>query len=174
MMFQIASLVRNKLKHPAKIDLYNERMLKRLTKKLSCEKTAYAFSDLTQNHWLAGFLQGDGSFVITQHKRFNKSLLESRIAVKISQKSKNLLTLIQTDFGGNIWHRQSNDCYHHSSVSFRNAEKWVQYLDKYQVIGSKLVQSQIWRKAYLLTRSGLHNTKEGVEKITIKKKKLFF
>nr|AOC61521.1 putative LAGLIDADG homing endonuclease [Rhexinema sarcinoideum] len=95
-LLKVANFIRNKLKHASKITQFNERLVKRL----KCEKTAYTPSNLTKNHWLAGFLQGDGSFNITQHKRSNKLFLETRIAVKIAQKLKDLLTLIQTDFGG--------------------------------------------------------------------------
>jgi hypothetical protein len=74
----LADLVRNKLKHLDKINQYNER----LVKKLKCEKTAFIKSDLKENHWLAGFLQGDGCLVLYQPKRGNSVSPAAAVSLK--------------------------------------------------------------------------------------------
>jgi hypothetical protein len=164
----IANLIRDKLKHLNKIHQYNER----LVLKLNCGQTVYSESDILRNHWLAGFIQGDGSLALLQCKVHTKPQLKSTIAVRISQKRKDLLLLIQTYFGGHIGYRKSQDTYDYIAGSFPSVVKYIDYLDKYQLMGSKLTEYWLWRKSYLLFQRGLHLTPEGEAKLTLKKAQL--
>lgn len=164
----IADLIRNKLKHSSKIDQFNER----LVPKLNCDLTAYTDSDILQNHWLAGFIQGDGSLVIFQCKVTHQSLLKTTMGINISQKKVELLNLIKAAFGGLVGYRGSQNTYYYLSNSFANAAKFINYLDKFQVMGSKLTQYWIWRKAFLIFQSKQHLTDKGSAKIAQKKASL--
>ena len=164
----IADLIRNKLRHSAKISQFNEQ----LVPKLNCEVTTYTDKDILGNHWLAGFIQGDGCLALLQCKVPKKTILKSTIVVQISQKTENLLVLIQTHLGGYIGYRKSQDTYYYITSSFPSAVKYIDYLDKYQLMGSKLTQYWLWRKAYLIFQSKLHLTPEGEAKLTLKKAQL--
>jgi hypothetical protein len=164
----IADRIRNKLKHRGKIDQFNER----LVPKINCDPTTYTDSDILQNHWLAGFIQGDGSLVIFQCKVTGQSLLKTTMGINISQKTVELLNLIEAAFGGHVGYRESQDTYYYLSNSFTNAAKFISYLDKYQVMGNKLTQYWIWRKAFLIFQSKQHLTEKGSAKIAQKKANL--
>nr|ATP01460.1 hypothetical protein [Ulva flexuosa] len=56
----LSKLILNKLRLPQKINQFNSRLASRLNLKL-CTPSV---TGIEQNHWLAGFVQGDGSFQI--------------------------------------------------------------------------------------------------------------
>jgi len=164
----IANLVRGKLRHLDKINQYNER----LCTKLNCEKTGLLSTNLCENHWLAGFLQGDGSLQIKMLKKANKAVLETRLVIQIDQKSSGLLTLIQACFGGFVGYRKSQETYYYSSVNFANTVKFINYLDQFQLMGSQLTCYWLWRKSYIIVQSKQHLTELGISNIALKKEKL--
>lgn len=131
-------------------------------------------TNLCENHWLAGFLQGNGSLQIKMLKKANKALLGTRLVVQIDQKSSGLLTLIQACFGGSVGYRKSQDTYYYSSVSFVNAVKFINYLDQFQLMGSQLTCYWLWRKSYIIVQSKQHLTELGISNIALKKEKLAF
>nr|AOC61560.1 putative LAGLIDADG homing endonuclease [Gloeotilopsis planctonica] len=174
----ICDLLRHKLKHLNKIDQFNTRLVPLLkkhsltTENINCEPTLYTEYNLFENHWLAGFIQGDGSLAIIQTKLSSSRFLSTRLFVSISQKKSNLLNLIQSFIGGCVGYRKSQDTYYYTSSSFTNAVKLISYLDKYQLMGNKLTQYWIWRKAYLLVQAKKHLTAEGEAKIAFLKANL--
>lgn len=161
----IADLIRDKLRHLGKIAQFNER----LVPKLNCEVTTYIDKDILRNHWLAGFLQGDGSLVIFQCLVSGQSVLKTTMGINISQKTGELLELIQASFGGHVGYRKSQDTFFYLSNSFTNAAKFINYLDKFQLMGNKYTQYWIWRKVFLIFQSRQHLTDEGSAKIAKKK-----
>jgi hypothetical protein len=165
----IADLIRHKLKHFDKINQFNSRIVPRYF----CEPTLYTSSELLHNHWLAGFIQGDGSLTIklVMDKRPSTPYLEVRLRVDISQKAERLLNLIAGSFGGSSGYNKNNDCFYYS-CGFASAARFIFYLDEYQLIGNKLKQFFIWRSAYVLVQSQKHLTASGKELIRIKKEKL--
>jgi len=170
-LVKIANLIRFKLKHLDKIDQFNSR----LVPKLNCDPTMYTDNDISQNHWLAGFIQGDGCLGITHQvdkRRLIGTIPETKIVIAISQKAERLLTLIKSHFGGCVGHRKAHDTYYYISNSFANAVKFINYLDKFQLMGNKLTQYWIWRKAYLIVQSKQHLTEKGSVKIAQKKDNL--
>nr|YP_009367915.1 putative LAGLIDADG homing endonuclease [Hazenia capsulata]ARK14902.1 putative LAGLIDADG homing endonuclease [Hazenia capsulata] len=164
----IADLIRNKLKHSSKIDQFNSR----LVPKLNCDPTTYTDCDILQNHWLAGFIQGDGCLSILQCKNRNKTSLKSTIVIQISQKTEKLLSLIQTYLGGYVGYRKSQDTFYYITGSFTSAVLFINYLDRFQLMGNKLTQYWLWRKAYLVFQTGLHLTPKGEAKLSLKKAQL--
>jgi hypothetical protein len=173
----IADLIRNKLKHLDKINQFNTRLIPRLSMetalKFNCNATVYTNSHLLENHWLAGFIQGDGSLLIFQCKVTGKTRLKTTMSLNLSHKTVDLLKLIEVEFGGHVGYLKTQDTYYYLSNSFTTASKFIHYLDKFQLMGNKLTQYWLWRQVYLLYQNKQHLTPEGEIKIQLKKEKLF-
>ena len=76
----VANVIKNKLQTANKIHQYNTRF----APALNLPTTAQVQCDLRGNHWMAGFIQGDGSFQIKlQHP--SRRLQEVRCVVQIDQ-----------------------------------------------------------------------------------------
>lgn len=168
----LGNLIRNKLKHASKIEQFNTR----LVPKVNCKPTESNGPVRLNNHWFAGFIQGcfTGSFQIKIVRRNGGNppshRTEVRIVLQIDQKSDLILKQIQTVLNGSIGYRKSQDTYYYSSVNFSNAFNLIKYLDKYQLMGNKLTQYWIWRKAYLQVQNQTHNTEQGRHYIIALKK----
>ena len=142
-LVKIANVIINKLKHDTKINPFNASLIPKLKKKgYFCPATVDTSFDLLNNHWLAGFIQKDGSITILLSKRRNR--YEMAINISISQKKSKLLQLIKEAVGGSIGYRKQHDTYYYTSNSFTNAVKLIQYLDRFQLIGNKLSQYWLW------------------------------
>lgn len=171
---KIANLIWDKVRHPSRI-LRLEHV--------NATHDNYDFQNKCgdnrpfdlNNHWLAGFIQADGSFQIKILKRKHESLkkiTEIRLVIQVDQKKKVLLQLIQDHLGGYIGYRAKQDTYYYSSVSFHNCALWLTYLDNYQVMGSSLTLYWMWRKCYLLVQEKMHLNSKGQEKIKKVKRKM--
>lgn len=116
------------------------------------------------NHWLAGFIEADGSFQIKILERVKTSggtRLEIRLSMQVDQKTRLLLDLFKEKFGGNIGYRKTQNTYYYSSTSFGSARKVIKYLDEYHLLSSKHLNFLKWRKAYVLVQEKKHLTAEG-------------
>ena len=129
---------------------------------------------LLNNHWLAGFIQGDGSLTVLLYKRKRNNYNEMAMNISISQKKPKLLELIKEAFGGTIGYRKQQDGYYYTSNCFTNAAKLIQYLDRFQLIGNKLSQYWVWRRAYILFQDKAHLSPQGIVEIDLFKKELTF
>ena len=177
---KVAQLVHNKLRHPNKIHQYNTR----LAQSYGLKHTSFQPLPILSNHWLAGFILGDGSFAIRTLFQRGKAPIESsalsfsqgggsilrpfpeiRLECKVDQKYKTLLEPIQEAIGGYIGHRKPLDTYYYSTVSFRSASKLLHYLDQYQLIGPKYTQYVLWRRAFLIIQEKRHLSPYGVNLI---------
>ena len=154
---KIADLIRHKLKHDNKICQFNIRLAPLLKNK---SKTHFVQENLLDNHWCAGFIQGDGCLSLILGHQKNKSF-KPTMFIEISQKKPNLLKLLQNTFGGNVGYRKDQDTYYYISNSFTNAAKFIKYLDKYQLLSNKLAQYWVWRRAYVLYQENTHLTNDG-------------
>lgn len=82
----IAQWICNKLINPSRIEQFNSRLVPKITLQM-CQPGTLSF----QNHWLAGFIQGDGSFQIKLLSRKNRVKQEVRIILQIDLKDCNIL-----------------------------------------------------------------------------------
>lgn len=161
----IINLVNGKLRTQSKIDAINKHMINVYKAPLNLKDKPHlnTSSDLN-NHWLAGFLDADGSFQIKVLDRVepnSKPCIEVRLYIQVDQKTRLLLDLIKDNFGGNIGYRKSQDTYYYSSTSFGSAKKLIVYLDRFPLQSSKYLNYLKWRKAYLLVQTKNHLTTEG-------------
>lgn len=129
-------------------------------------------SDDFNNHWLAGFIDSDGSLQIKLITRKNRDKIECRLKLQIAQKHRDILDDIKVYLGGYVGTRKHKNIngdititYYYETISFGSAKKVIEYLDRYHMISHKSVNYTKWRKAYLLVQSGQHITPEGIEKI---------
>lgn len=159
---KIANLIFNKIRHPSRILRLNTIMLNIYQKPIECGDTK--IFDLN-THWLAGFIQADGSFQVKILENRCKLNTETRLVIQVDQKTNFLLLLIQDHLGGYIGYRANQDTYYYSSVSFHNCVLWMRYLDKFQVMGSSLTLYWMWRKCYLVVQEKKHINNIGLEKI---------
>jgi LAGLIDADG endonuclease/LAGLIDADG-like domain len=163
---QVVELINNKLRLPLRINQFNTH----LVPKIGCKATKQDLSCLLNNHWLAGFIQGNGSFQIKLLKIKTKLGLRVQLSMQISLKTSLLLIAIQNDFGGYIGFRKPHNTYYYSSGSFVNAGKFIEYLNVYQVMGAKFKGYRLWKKAFEQVQNKTHLTYQGLE--TIKQLKL--
>jgi LAGLIDADG endonuclease len=122
--------------------------------------------DLSENHWLAGFSDADGSFAIFINKsNTHKSGYNITLPFRIKQQNPVLLTLIKRQFDGNV--SQFNDGMHsYSSTSFKIAYIFTKYFDNYHLLNaSKWINFIKWRKAYRIVQRKEHLTLDGLAKI---------
>lgn len=176
---KVINLINGKQRVQFKIDAINKNIINaysvaELPLLIKDELHLNTSSDL-DNHWLAGFLDAEGSFKIKtlvssaqgvgSASPNGSSRVEIRLYVQIDQESRRLLDLIKDKFGGNIVYSKSQDSYYYSSTSFSSAKKFIWYLDRYHLLSSKHLNYLKWRKAYRLVQSQKHLTLEGQEKI---------
>lgn len=192
----IADLIRDKLKNPAKIELFNRMCI-------TLEINGQQIPDLAEtavsinNHWLAGFIQGSGCFQIELiHKKdallgekgyeqeepnclvaseIGRNLVSGqikgpkvdvKIVIQLEQKSDCLLNQIKSTFGGHIGYRESDETYYYNSAASSLAPKFIKYLDSYQLLATNLTPYWLWRKAYLRVQSKAYLTEKGLAEIT--------
>lgn len=150
----LASLKINQLIKHKYAEKYNKAVL---------PKTEF---NLLSNHWLAGFADADGSFGIF----INKSKTQSSgfnivLPFRIKQKDPELLYLVKTALGGNVY--QFNDkMYSYSSTSFKVAYNVANYFDRFHLLNaSKFINYFKWRKAYRIIQRKEHLSLDGLNKI---------
>lgn len=108
-------------------------------------------SENLDNHWLAGFLDAEGSFKVKSIENFVSSgvtSMELRLNLQVYQKQRMLLYLIKYKFGGIISYSNNEETYYYSSTSFGSAKKVIDYLDKYHMLSNKHIDYLKWRKVY--------------------------
>lgn len=159
-MRKIALLCAPYLRHPDKWFHYSSRC----APVLGVAQSPPCSGPLLDDWWLAGFFVGDGSISCRIVDRPGRSM-ESRFLLRIDQKGALLLKKIQEELGGSIGYRHKQDTYYYSSVSYKNAVRWINYLDRAFLMGVKLTTYAIWRKAFLLVQQGRHRTPLGEEKL---------
>jgi hypothetical protein len=164
----IASLIKDKLKHPDKISQYNSR----LTKLFNIEKTANNSQIDWSTPWFSGFFDATGRlkiYILVQAHRPNP---EIKLLAKIDQKGSLLLTQIQQQFGGYLNLKKQNTFYY-SSTSYKNIYKILTFFDQYSLqLDRSYLRYVFLRKAYLLIQENKHLQQTGFEKIQKYQQKL--
>jgi hypothetical protein len=164
----LANLIRHKLRNHNRIVQFNTRLVPRI----GCEKTVLVKESLVVNHWLAGFIQADGSFQIKLTPKLGKTPYRTHVVIQIDQKTDTLLKLIQNEFGGSVSYRKFQDTYYYSSGSFINAKKFIDYLESHKVLGLNWDMYCLWRSAYVLVENKKHLTLCGLDQLALFKSQL--
>lgn len=185
------------------------------------------------NHWLAGFIDGNGEFLINlikiylpaegSHKydnpavgghttknnnlyknyilpndidklisnnkldnnylndsKYNDYIIDVKLCLKIKSiniEHKDLLTIINNNFGGYIINYNNNDNIYTTQEEYNQLDQYlyidnfklirniILYLDKYHLLSHKFVNYIKWRKIYTILQDNRHLTKNGFNKI---------
>ena len=165
----LLNLINGKLRTQSKCDAVYKNILNVYGEPLHLkEKFSIDTSEDLDNHWLAGFIDANGSFQVKCLERAKPSggtRFEIRLNMQLDQKTRVFLDLIKDKFGGNIGYRKSQDTFYYSSTSFGSAKKVIKYLDKYHMLSSKYINFLRWRKVYQLIQEKKHLTPKGQARI---------
>lgn len=100
-------------------------------------------SSVLTNHWLAGFSDADGCFLVRIiNKQGRKFPYEVRLHLKVDQKTKDVLELFHRAFGGYLGYRKEQDTYYYQSTGFNHALKVIKYFDRYHLLSKWLEYRQ--------------------------------
>lgn len=157
--------INQKLVNPDRVQQFNNRLIPKcgLPYQYFCQQRP-GIPGL-ENHWLAGFIQGNGSFQVKLVSKKNRLKKEVRLVLQINLKQLSILKQLQTLIGGFIGFRASQNTYYYSSVSFERAAKLIQYLDHFQVMGSSATLYWMWRKCYIIIQNKNHFNQKGIDNI---------
>jgi LAGLIDADG endonuclease len=161
---KLLPLLHNKLQHSTKIQRHNLLCSHFKMYHYTSGSSLMPQAD-RNNHWLAGFIDGDGSLQIKILKRKYagpgdrqaRPKTEIRLQLQIDQQiSLNyMLQGVLDAFGGYIGFRKSKGAIvssYYNSVSFTNFRHFVHYLDHYSLCSNKYKEYVIWRRAYFYRR----------------------
>lgn len=179
-LVRAVSLLSNKLRHPDKKKQYRERiennplLQNSKTRPIPIIEQTFFVDSLHQvvdqpqlnPYWLAGFIRGDGSFQVkmVHRKDYVDSPKRTKVGLvlQVDQKEESILKFLQNHLGGHIGYRKSQNTYYYSTVSFVNAAELIQFLDRAQLVGSKMIQYVLWRRAFLIVQRNEHKTDRGI------------
>lgn len=164
-MMKVLNLINGKLRNLSRFNQVINNVL--TNSKYIYENLIFRINDTNyyDNHYIAGFSDADASFQIKVISKKNRNKPEIRLNYQIDQKYKDILTLIQEKFGGNICYRKNQDTYYYGSTSFGSAKEVINYFDTYHLQSSKHINYLKWRKAYIIIQSKGHLTDLGIKKI---------
>jgi len=120
-------------------------------------------------NWLAGFVSGDGSFIISIFKSNTPTGYTVRLIFKITQHSRDIeLMKSLVDYLG-CGRYVATSGYNHGEFIVSNLpdimEKIIPFFEKYPIIGYKASDFSDFCEAALIMKNKGHLTKEGLEKI---------
>lgn len=171
-LVKISSLIHNKLKIKDKIIRLNSLIIKLDLGGILSPSSYFPLS--TDNHYLAGLIDSDGSFSIRLLNRKNREKVEVRLYFRIElnlKDGKDIINNLKTIWGGHVslprkHIKKLSISYSlsYSSVSFKNMFNILLYLDKYN-LNSKYLEYTYLRKAYLLIQDKKHLEEEGIKLI---------
>ena len=133
-------------------------------------------SSLSEDGWLSGFIDSDGSFSVQHTKLENgakkrkiscRLRIEQRMFDPISNESYfKVLTDISNFFNCSLLIRKQkstgNEYYNLTASNKLSLDLIVNYLEKYPLFSSKYLDYKDWKKIVLLIFEGKHYTEQGI------------
>ena len=169
---RVADMINGELRLEEKRKQFNSRIVGKIE---GVKETKKPLKKMKDSYWLAGMVMGDGSLqikVLIRRKWKDKGREEVRLGVQMDLKRRELLEEIKEEMGGNIGYRKSQDTYYYSSTNYKSADRWVEYLDKYKMIGPKYEEYKLWRRVWKMIKEREHLKKDGIEEIKEIKREL--
>lgn len=118
-------------------------------------------------YWLAGFASGEGCFQVNNFKSATKIGETVKLTFTITQHSKDkelMASLVEFLGGGNIYVSNTAVDYKISKINDL-IEKVIPFFDKYNILGTKALDFQDFKKVALLMKNRDHLTGEGRDSI---------
>jgi len=149
----------------------NKSLLKDTKNKAEISENHSNFSWNKLNpHFVTGFTDGEGSFIISVTKNSESSLgfrVKAIFRINLSKEDLELLKLIQSYFdgAGNIGEDYKGIC----SYTFYSLDEicniLIPHFDKYPLISQKLADYILFKKAVMLIKNKSHLTEQGLKAI---------
>lgn len=133
------------------------------------EREIYENIDIPNSNWLSGFSEGESCFYISIYKS-EKSKLGSAVQLvfKITQHSRDikLLNNISSFLGcGRVEKRKSNAC-DFTVTSLKDfEEKIIPFFSEYPLYGSKSLEFEAFKNAFLIVKNKEHLKEEGLKEL---------
>lgn len=136
---------------------------------------SYSTSTAIPFGWITGFVDGEGSFVVSIRKSLGSRLglsVEPKFSIGLHQKDRGVLEQIKDYLGvGHIYNQGFNGVQFHVK-SVKELEVVIMHFDKYPLISQKYTDSQLWREVVMMMLKKEHLTLEGLKKIVALKASL--
>jgi LAGLIDADG endonuclease len=120
-------------------------------------------------HWIAGFVEGEGSFNVPVRRERDRGLpWRVSLSFNVSQIGRELPELLRTVFGvGTV--RDRGDGVHYFEVTRPREliERVFPFFDRFPLRSTKRSDLTIFRKITQLVQSGRHLSSEGIEELLI-------
>lgn len=158
----VLNLVNGKLVHDAKVDQLKHNGYDQLIPVLPALKKV-----TLNNHWLAGFLDADGSLGIAiAPSKTHKTGQSVRLEVKLSQRDPYLLQALAKVFGvSKIYQCNTKVDFTLNITGLARLKKMFVYLDEFKLRSKKYVQYLLLRKAYLAMVQNHHSRPDGLRRM---------
>lgn len=176
-IYTIIQLVNGKFRTPkidqlhCLIDWMNKNHIQ--STNLKIKKLSIDNSDLSNNCWLAGFIDADGNFYIRNalKQKICKFSLEQRMVYPKTQESyKDILEKITIFLNVKLHIRSRpnyNNSYYIIKVENQNSLNiLINYLDNYSLLSSKYLDFLDWKKAFLIILNKNHFSEDGANLIS--------
>ena len=175
---KIVYLINGELRTPKIHSLY--KLIDWLNKNhnTNIEKLPLKEDYLTNDSWLSGFIDSDGSFSV-QHTKIENNAKKRKISCRLRIEQRMLdpvtgdsylkvLTNLAEFFNCNLLTRKQkstgNEYYIITASSKLSLDILVKYLDKYPLYSSKYLDYKDWKEIVLLIFENKHYTEEGLIK----------
>jgi len=175
---KIVYLINGELRTPKIHQLY--KLIDWLNKHHSTNigKLSLKNGSLTEDSWLSGFIDSDGSFSVQHTKVENNAKkrkiscrlrIEQRMLDPVTGKSyldvlTNIAKFLNCSLLTRVQKSTGNEYYILTASSKNSTEILINYLDRYPLFSSKYLDYKNWKEIVLLILENKHYTKEGLTK----------
>lgn len=159
----LLSLVNGKLVGSAKVD---QLIKHNYESKFSISIEPPRHSVGLESHWLSGFLDGDGTLgIFIAPSKTHKHKESARLEIKFTQKDPTLLHKIANLFNVNRIYKSKKAIHYLNVTGLQRLNRFLIYLDRYQLRTQKYVQYIIFRRAYRYMIAKKHLAPGGLIKL---------
>ena len=125
------------------------------------------------NHWLAGFVDADGSIgIFISPSKTHKNKKSVRLEIKIAQKEKTACSLLCQIFNIAKLRQDNKGIYRLQIVGGTRIKQAIDYFDRSHLQTRKYTQYVIFRRVARFLQAGKHLAPGGLEKVWLFKQRL--
>ena len=137
---------------------------------MNFSKLPLDITPLNENAWLAGFIEADGNFYVKYPLNHNspscRFYLEQRMIYPKTQESflpvlNNISSIFNAKLGIRERENYKNSYYIIRVENQTSVKNLIDYLDKFSLLSSKLLDYSNWKNSFVIILDKKHNTEEG-------------